>query len=263
MSKILIRIIIVIGIIYIWFALLPNLTDFSFPTGGWDWLSFTGNIFVILITAWGIVETINSNYDQIMKQQQLSVIPCLDINCIEPFNPNSSNRVFRFLTEGNQVLINDGYIMLRNGDRDAPEHFETSANIRVTNIGLSTAYSINTYLYKLNRVEGLNNLSEISNETILNFYDKINISNYTYEESNEQKQTDWLISPTFNLTTNHQEFNLVFDFSGLTTDYHSILKFVFEDIYENKYYQYIYINYGNNLFSGLPSSKIYKSKNKL
>ncbi len=58
MKKLLITIGIATVAIYLFFALLPEITRWSLPTGGWDWLGYVGIIFGLVITGWGIATTI-------------------------------------------------------------------------------------------------------------------------------------------------------------------------------------------------------------
>ena len=53
--------------------------------------------------------------------------------------------------------------------------------------------------------------------------------------------------------------HIVFDFSEITQKYHSILKFEFEDIYQKKYYQLLYLYFDKKDCAVLPISKLYCS----
>lgn len=59
---------------YLWFVLLPMWFNYSFPTGGWDWLGFVGVVGGLFLSVWCL-----------KKQQELSVVPCLDVDAIQPF----------------------------------------------------------------------------------------------------------------------------------------------------------------------------------
>lgn len=235
---------------YSWFALLPTWFNYSFPTGGWDWLGFTGVVGSLCLSVWGL-----------KKQQQLNVVPCLDVDVYTKFDPQSPNHVFRKFQENGKKVYNDGYIILRSLDKDRPDDFNTSANIKVTNKGLSTAFQVVVYLYSLKEVQGLTSLAEIETKPIDDFYDKIKYENYKYYESKDNdappEKHDWIISPQYNLCSNQGEFNLVFDLSSINQEYHSILKFEFEDIHQNKYYQLMYLYFDNRACAALPISKLY------
>ena len=239
-------------IVYFWFAVIPDLFSCSFPTGGWDWLGFMGIIGGISLSVWSL-----------KKQQQLSVVPCLDVDAYTPFNSSSSHNSFRVFKEHNGKLSNDGYTILRSSQK-TPDNFTTSANIKVVNKGLSTAFEINVYLCSLKGVNGLSSLNEISTKTIFDFYDKIHCKSYDYYESYGTsyilQNEDWLISPQYNLSPNSDEFNLVFDLTSLKETYHSILKFEFTDIYQNRYYQFMYLFFDHTSFAVLPVSKLYSHK---
>ena len=44
-----------------------------------------------------------------LKQQQLSVVPCLDVNPYISFKRENKNNVFRFWVEMGDRIYNDGY----------------------------------------------------------------------------------------------------------------------------------------------------------
>ena len=112
-------------------------------------------------------------------------------------------------------------------------------------------------------VKGLASLDEIATTPIDDFYDKIDYKGYTYYEETGvdaepvKNESGWLISPQYNLCANAGEFNLVFDFSKVTQKYHSILKFEFEDIYQKKYHQFLYLYFDKEECAALPISKLY------
>ncbi len=199
---------------YLWFVLLPMWFNYSFPTGGWDWLGFVGVFGGLFLSVWCL-----------KKQQELSI--------------------------------------LRTPGKTEPDGFRKSANIKVTNKGLSTAFQVCVYLYDLKSVKGLASLDEIATTPIDDFYDKIDYKGYTYYEETGvdaepvKNESGWLISPQYNLCANAGEFNLVFDFSKVTQKYHSILKFEFEDIYQKKYHQFLYLYFDKEECAALPISKLY------
>ena len=253
MKKYIVCLLLFIAGVYLWFALLPTWLDYSFPTGGWDWLGFTGVIGGIFLSVWSI-----------RKQQQLSVMPCLDVDAYTKFDPKAPNNCFRIFQDNGDKIYNSGYVILRSQmsqERGKPEGFNASANIKVTNKGLSTAFGIVVYLYSLQKVKGLCSLEEIETTLVDNFYDKVKYKNYEYYNSTEDGakpiKESWIISPQYNLCSNSNEFNLVFDFSNVRKKYHSILKFEFEDIYQNKYYQLMYLYFDNRACAVLPISKIH------
>ena len=70
---------------YLWFVLLPMWFNYSFPTGGWDWLGFVGVVGGLFLSVWCL-----------KKQQELSVVPCLDVDAscslpCYPFPPFKTN----------------------------------------------------------------------------------------------------------------------------------------------------------------------------
>lgn len=176
---------------------------------------------------------------------------------------NAQNKVFRIFNDTDGRIYNDGYIILRTPGKTEPDGFRKSANIKVTNKGLSTAFQVCVYLYDLKSVKGLASLDEIATTPIDDFYDKIDYKGYTYYEETGvdaepvKNESGWLISPQYNLCANAGEFNLVFDFSKVTQKYHSILKFEFEDIYQKKYHQFLYLYFDKEECAALPISKLY------
>ena len=253
MKKYLGYLLIFVAAVYLWFALLPTWLNYSFPTGGWDWLGFIGVIGGIFLSVWSI-----------RKQQQLSVTPYLDVDGYTKFDSNAPNNSFRIFQDRGNKIYNSGYVILRSSkskENGQPEGFHASANIKVTNKGLSTAFGIVVYLYSLQEVKGLSSLEEIETTLVDDFYDKVRYIDYEYYESTADDakpiEHSWIILPQYNLCSNSNEFNLVFDFSNIQKKYHSILKFEFQDIYQNKYYQLMYLYFDNRACAVLPISKLY------
>ncbi len=159
----------------------------------------------------------------------------------------------------NGNIINDGYTILIDSSKEKPINFKKpSINIKVTNLGLSTAFLINTYIYRLESIEGIADLEDIAKETILDFYERINICNYNYYEDEKMKTEDWIITPTYNLCNRDDEFNIVLDLSEVKKKYYSIIEFRFQDIYENKYKQLFYISFDSRFAAFLPASHVIK-----
>ena len=156
---------------YLWFTLLPMWFNYSFPTGGWDWLGFVGVIGGLFLSVWCL-----------KKQQELSVVPCLDVDAYSTLDDTAHNKVFRRFNDTDGRIYNDGYIILRTPGKTEPDGFRKSANIKVTNKGLSTAFQVCVYLYDLKSVKGLASLDEIATTPIDDFYDKIDYKGYTYYE---------------------------------------------------------------------------------
>ena len=144
---------------YLWFVLLPMWFNYSFPTGGWDWLGFVGVVGGLFLSVWCL-----------KKQQELSVVPCLDVDAYSTLDNNAQNKVFRIFNDTDGRIYNDGYIILRTPGKTEPDGFRKSANIKVTNKGLSTAFQVCVYLYDLKSVKGLASLDEIATTPIDDFY---------------------------------------------------------------------------------------------
>ena len=106
---------------YLWFTLLPMWFNYSFPTGGWDWLGFVGVVGGLFLSVWCL-----------KKQQELSVVPCLDVDAYSTLGDNASNKVFRRFNDTDGRIYNDGYIILRTPEKTEPDGFRKSANIKVT-----------------------------------------------------------------------------------------------------------------------------------
>lgn len=103
------------------------------------------------------------------KQQELSVVPCLDVDAYSTLDNNAQNKVFRIFNDTDGRIYNDGYIILRTPGKTEPDGFRKSANIKVTNKGLSTAFQVCVYLYDLKSVKGLASLDEIATTPIDDF----------------------------------------------------------------------------------------------
>lgn len=258
MKKYIIEIVVFVVLCYLWFAILPEAIGWSFPTGGWDWLTYTAAVGSVFFAFRGIKLQLDANNKNVLKQQQLSVIPCLDVDAYTTFDAQSKNNSFRYIKEHKGNLLNDGYIIIRDKSKMVPQNFTSHINIKLKNRGLSTAFQVEVYLCELECVEGLEDLEKIEHTPIINFYNKVKYSNYEYYEgSGGPIKTDWLISPQYCLTNNNEdEFNLVFDTSNIQHKYHNILKVKFEDIYKNSYYQLIYLYFDNKKVAVHPISKV-------
>lgn len=252
-------------LIYFVFAVLPDTFDFyPLPTGGWDWLAFVGIIFSAIVAIEGITLTLKNENENMRRQQQLSVLPCLDANSFNPFDKANPNNIFRVITEENKKLVNDGYIVPRNVNK-IPDNFMDSANIKVKNVGLSTAFSINTFIFKIDSIEGIKSLDDIgrerNREIVDNFYDRIKISNYEYKENDELLNNEWQIYTSFNLTNDSRsEINFVFDLKSIVSKFYSVIEFRFNDIYENSYYQLLFFYFDSQKVKMMPISKVYEGR---
>lgn len=248
---------------YLWYALLPTWLNFSIPTGGWDWLDFTGVIISVYIAVWGIREQIKDNHDLMVKQQQLSVVPYLDVNAYSAFDKLAFNNSFRTFEDSNKKLTNNGYTIIRDAEKNMPDGFCPTINVRIKNRGLSTAFKTVVLLYELKSVKGLPSLDELHNRIVEGFYDsnKIVYEQFEYLEDGKTLKSDWIISPQYNLGINDEEFNLVFDTSKIGGKYHTILKFQFEDVYKNQYYQLMYLYFDSKQCAALPVSELYAINN--
>lgn len=265
--KLIIVSVVCIALIYLFFAILPDYFKFSpLPTGGWDWIGFLGIIFGAIIALEGVSITIENENDRMREQQQLSVIPCLDINGFKEFNKDNENNIFIAIEEKNGTLMNDGYTI--TSDNSLPDGFRPSVNFRIKNIGLSTAFSINTFISKIDEVEGLNSIEDLEvrrREVIVGFYDKIKTSNYTRIVGGEEYNDEWQIYNTFNLSNDERsEINFVFDLSTTTRDskFFNVIEFRYSDIYENHYYQLVYFYFDKNKVALMPMSKVYKDESR-
>lgn len=261
MHKYILKLVLFVVGCLLWFIILPIYFDFSFPTGGWDWLSFVATLGSVYFAFDGILLQLKDNNEKILEQQRLSVVPCLDIDAYTPFNACTHNNSFRIYKEFNDCIFNDGYSILRTDTKEVPKGFQPKININVRNIGLSTAMQVEVYFKKLTEVEGLDSLEKIALYPISDFYKKVKFCNYEFIETEDKnaeiRNYDWLISPQYNLSTyENSEFNLIFDLSKITKKYHSILKFVFSDVYGNKYYQLMYLYFDNKKTQVYPVSKV-------
>lgn len=267
--KLIKKLTVIIVITWSIFAAIPEVFNFSpLPTGGWDWLSFVGVILATMFALEGVIMTIENENEinrkleekqneVMMHQNQLSVIPCLDVPIIEIVNCLYDKiYIFREFEQYKESLINHGFEI-----KKLQNIAEKVKSIKVRNIGLSTAFSVNTYIYKLENVRGLESLNEIRKRNIDKFYEKIQTSNYEYKEDGEVLKDEWQIFTTFNLSIDDRsEINFVFKFNKIKSEFHNIIEFRFNDIYENEYYQLLYLYFDDIEIKLLPISKVYKGK---
>lgn len=254
-----------------WFAVIPEVFRFSFPTGGWDWLSFIGVSGTIVFAIWSVHKQIKENQAALIKQQELSVVPVLDVTINKEFEKNIEHQTYRTFTEENGMLSSNGHYIIM-GEKKLPDEFKISFALKVQNKGLSTAFKINIFLYELKSIAGNTELEEIRQRDYVQFYEHIKYENYQYYKNkivtNESEEPRWLLAPEYNLTVSQEGFVLYIDKSKLIPEngmlssglkeYHSILKFEFQDIYENKYYQLMYVYFSGLDLGFLPISGIMK-----
>lgn len=253
MKKIVIVLLVFTVLIYLCFAIIPEYMGIYLPTGGWDWLSFTGIIMGLLVTVWGVLESIKKNAQVAQNQLIMSVKPFLDINATNGFDINAPNNVYRRMNFDKDKILNTGFELNRTKARHIPTDFVEGGNFTIKNVGLSTAFNITVSLHKLLSVVDVDNLDNIQSINIDDFYSKILIEDYVFYEHDVQKKERWIISPAYNLSIS-DEFNLVFDFSGVTCKNHCILQLDYEDVYGTLYFQYAYLYFDKQEVWMLPPS---------
>lgn len=136
--------------------------------------------------------------------------------------------------------------------------------VKLTNLGLGPVVELETYMYKLVSVDGLNSLDEMftTTTTIEGFYDRIHYENYEIDHLGELSKDDWLIFTTVGLgiSGENNKLNLVFSCQYLKEPLHSIIEFRYKNILGASFKQYVYIGYDDEFESGkiLPISSIYQ-----
>ena len=231
-------------ICYIVFAFVPEKAGFSFPTGGWDWLSFVGGLAGMLIASWGVITTIDNNHEVAMQQAVLSVRPILNIAVFNNFQlqfPCELQGIYLPYFVSNRVVTIDGDFlflsnMLHNFEKDNQQCL-----IQLRNIGLGSAINIRVRIYEIQSVAG-QEPSKFEIKSIEEFYNNIKLGKapkIKYAGGSIISESVYEI-PQFHLNNSTDSFNIVMgqrEFSGQSAYY--ILELVYQDAYENtNYMQY-------------------------
>lgn len=258
LTHMVIVVIIFLVISYVFFAIIPEYTGFSFPTGGWDWLSFIGSLVGMIIASWGVSFTIESSNKSVKEETCKAVRPILNISVI-------NNYEFKF-----PLTINGVYIpySVSNGTIKIEENFYFLSNIthkfsdsslsllQIRNIGLGSAMDVHIKIYKIDKIfdqepENYNpkSVEDFYNGIKLNENAESLVYNTIHEETENFVTSEFFyeIQP-FHLNNNTETFNILMGqrgFSGKTAFY--ILNITYSDMYgEKKYQQYQHICFADN-----------------
>ena len=242
---------------YIYFALIPSWSGFSFPTGGWDWLSFLGGIASIIIACWGVAVTIKNSQAVSNEESIKAVRPFLNISVINFCNPTIPGTIqgiyLPYSIADETMILEDNFSYLSNMIRNYNDPSQCMLQIR--NIGLGTALNIRVRIYKILRVGG--KPPECYNaENVESFYKNVEINpnatilSYDSNNANICHSIDtnvYFELQPFHLNNTTDIFSIVMgqrSFSGNPAYY--LLKITYDDTYNTRYLQYhhLYLNNG-------------------
>lgn len=218
-------------------------------------LSFIGTVFLGGLALWQNekLNKINKNLTEHQNKPILTNSLLIDLNDFK-----EKHRTFYRTIEQNSssVMINNGY--------SSQATYSPYAIISLQNIGLGPAVTIETYMYRLKSVDGLQSLDEISARTIDDFYNKIHFENYEYYENGGILTNEWIIFTSFNLgiAEENNKLNLIFSFENIIEPVHCILEFRYKNVLGSKFKQYLYMSYDNEP-SVLPISEIYENQKEI
>jgi hypothetical protein len=137
-------------------------------------------------------------------------------------------------------------------------------SIEVCNIGLETAFNLEFSIYELDSIKGYDK-NDIFTRNIDNLYNRIRICNFkSYVNKKLIEDINLPLSPVTNLEKDKEKFTSVVTlYNSIKYPFkncHTILEYVYTDVYNNKHYQYQYIYMSIDKFSFLPISKPYDQK---
>lgn len=231
------------GIVYIIFAVLPDVFSIALlPTGGWDWLGFLGVISGIVMAYKGIIKTIQTQADITKMQSRLNMIPMLDVRSQPNYRVSDVN-YFIVLKEQSNFLINNGFI--RNDTGEFPHGFNHSSSFILKNIGLSSAQNLRIYLHCIDKINGLNSLNDLfirGNMAVKeNLYINANMKPCQRKEDGYLLDSEWMITDPFNIP-NSLEYSVTLAFDiQIYSSYHFMIEYRYNDLYGNKYHQLQYL----------------------
>lgn len=238
------------AICYVCFALIPECTGFSFPTGGWDWLSFVGGLAGVIIASWGVAVTIESSRALTEEEVTKAVRPILNISVVNHFQfeiPSTMQGIYLpYSVSDGTMNLRDDFYYLSNVDEVFPD--ESQCLLQIRNIGLGSAMNTQIKLYKINSIAGQKPEDYIP-EDVETFYSNIQLDQNAipliWEANAKSKQNNigtdvYFEFPSFHLNNSTDVFNFVLgqrSFSGRPAYY--LLKITYTDTYDNgKYLQY-------------------------
>lgn len=247
------------AVCYVCFAVIPECTGFSLPTGGWDWLSFVGGLAGMIIASWGVAVTIESSRVLSEEEATKAVRPILNISIVNHYKfelPNTMQGIYLpYEVKDGTINLNDNFYYLSNVNKVFPDASQCLLQIR--NIGLGSAMNTQIKLYKIKSIAGQKPESYDS-EDVETFYSNIQLnpkakSLIWSSDPNSDKNsigTDvYFEFPSFHLNNSTDVFNLILgqrSFSGECAYY--LLKITYTDTYEKgEYLQYHHLRLGNNL----------------
>jgi hypothetical protein len=156
-------------------------------------------------------------------------------------------------TNDKGIMINSGWSKRSINNPDAILSFQ--------NIGLGPAVKVELFWYRLDKVKGIDNLNDIIDKDIDNFYDNVEYSCFTFLDNENIKTEPWLLFTEFDLgnSVETNRLNLLFSFDETIDNLHTIIEMRFEDLMGNKIKKMLYLGYINKPIV-LPVSKDYLLK---
>lgn len=231
-----------------------------------EWGSFLGGLIGAAATIVAIFITIQFNKNSLnkqmeenknimLKQLQLQYKPVLtsdaiiDKLCLDP-----RDTIIRRMKITDNVMINNGWRKKNSNNQLIREVQGCYSVFKLRNIGHGLAFNIKITLEQLKEIKGLTDLNRIPETTISSFYSKCSTKKYIRTEGSQQMQDEWVLYPYFSLRSGDY-LNFVFNYDECQDDIHSLIIIEYEDAYENKYKQEIYIGYIKNKPYLYPISK--------
>lgn len=243
---------------YIYFALIPSWSGFSFPTGGWDWLSFIGGLASIIIAGWGVAVTIESSQAVSNEESIKAVRPFLNISVINHCNPAIPGTIqgiyLPYSIADKTLTLEDNFCYLSN--MTSNHNDPSQCMLQVRNIGLGSAMNIRVRIYKILSVGG--EPPECYNaENVESFYKDVEINKnatiLTYDSNNTNVRHSidanvYFELQPFHLNNSTDIFSIVMgqrSFSGDPAYY--LLKITYDDTYHTSYLQYHHLYLNNRI----------------
>ncbi len=261
-SKILKLILIIVLICWLWFAFIPEYFNFSLPTGGWDWLVFTGTIASVYIAYIGIKEQIeasnkntinqiessnNNTLDQISESNKLTQLQLeknfelmqtqmkltaqpflvtrliLSKNDIEEITPTNIRYVI--LAEKNKLLNIFPIYLFKRDD------YETKCILSIKNKGSGPAFNISMCIKKRC---GYDSSGNVVYKNYIHYFDKVETT----------RNNPIHVLDRVSLAVDSDNEYIAFDVSKIENEFDNVLEFTYYDLYDNCYIQTMEIDFG-------------------
>lgn len=241
---------------YIFFAVIPECFDFSFPTGGWDWLSFVGALASIIIASWGVSVTIESSRKVAEEEAFKAVKPIINVSVFNDCNSdvmkNNQGVYLPYSVDGGTIELKDNFCYFSNMTQKRND--KSRCLLQFKNIGLGSALNIEVKIYKLYKL-GQQSINDYKTVSVENFYKDINLNKdakrLKFDSKKACKITEnvYFAFPPFHLNSTTDSYSLVLgqqSFSGGSAYY--IFDIMYTDVYESKTYrQYHHLRFEESI----------------